>query len=130
VCVLVFCFSSRRRHTRSLRDWSSDVCSSDLIVRTFQLKLRHFKEIMDPEPLAEKWRSFNWNVRTIADGNDLGQVIEALDEAGRGGGPWLLLAHTVKGKGVSFMEGKWAWHGKAPTAEEAARALEEIARHG
>ena len=88
------------------------------------------KEIMDPEPLAEKWRSFNWNVRTIADGNDLGQVIEALDEAGRGGGPWLLLAHTVKGKGVSFMEGKWAWHGKAPTAEEAARALEEIARHG
>jgi len=84
----------------------------------------------DPEPLAEKWRSFNWNVRTIADGNDLGQVIEALDEAGRGGGPWLLLAHTVKGKGVSFMEGKWAWHGKAPTAEEAARALEEIARHG
>src|SRR5438876_355655 len=88
------------------------------------------KEIMDPEPLAEKWRSFNWNVRTIADGNDLGQVIEALDEAGRGGGPWLLLAHTVKGKGVSFMEGKWAWHGKAPTAEEAARALEEISRHG
>src|SRR5436309_254372 len=51
-------------------------------------------------------------------------------EAGRGGGPWLLIAHTVKGKGVSFMEGKSAWHGKAPTAEEAARALEEIARHG
>ena len=88
------------------------------------------KEIMDPEPLAEKWRSFNWHVRVIADGNDLAQVIEALDEAGRGGGPWLLIAHTVKGKGVSFMEGKSAWHGKAPTAEEAARALEEIARHG
>ena len=88
------------------------------------------KEIMDPEPLAEKWRSFNWNVRVIADGNDLTQVIDALDEAGRGGGPWLLIAHTVKGKGVSFMEGKSAWHGKAPTAEEAERALEEIARHG
>jgi len=88
------------------------------------------KEIMDPEPLAEKWRSFNWHARVIADGNDLAQVIEALDEAGRGGGPWLLIAHTVKGKGVSFMEGKSAWHGKAPTAEEAARALEEIARHG
>ena len=87
-------------------------------------------EIMDPEPLAEKWRSFNWNVRVIADGNDLAQVIDALDEAGNGGGPWLLLAHTVKGKGVSFMEGRAAWHGKAPTADEAARALEEIARHG
>ncbi len=88
------------------------------------------KEIMDPEPLAEKWRSFNWNVRVIADGNDLAQVIDALDEAGNGGGPWLLLAHTVKGKGVSFMEGRAAWHGKAPTPDEAARALEEIARHG
>ncbi len=87
-------------------------------------------EIMDPEPLAEKWRSFNWNVRVIADGNDLAQVIDALDEAGNGGGPWLLLAHTVKGKGVSFMEGRAAWHGKAPTPDEAARALEEIARHG
>jgi transketolase len=87
-------------------------------------------EVMDPEPLVAKWRSFNWNVREIADGNDLGQVIAALDEAGRGGGPWVLVAHTVKGRGVSFMEGKAAWHGKAPTSEEAERALEEIARHG
>jgi transketolase len=87
-------------------------------------------EIMDPEPLADKWRSFNWRVRVIDDGNDLGQVMAALDEAGQGGGPWILIAHTVKGKGVSFMEGKAAWHGKAPTAEEATLALEEIARHG
>jgi len=87
-------------------------------------------EIMDLEPLAEKWRAFNWKVRVLADGNDLGQVIEALDEAGGGGGPWLLIAHTVKGKGVSFMEGKAAWHGKAPSAEEAERALREIAEHG
>ena len=87
-------------------------------------------EIMDLEPLAGKWRSFNWKVREIADGNDLGLVIEALDESGRGGGPWMLIAHTVKGKGVSFMEGKAAWHGKAPTPEEAKRALEEIAAHG
>ena len=87
-------------------------------------------EIMDLEPLATKWRSFNWKVREIADGNDLGLVIEALDESGRGGGPWMLIAHTVKGKGVSFMEGKAAWHGKAPTPEEAKRALEEIAAHG
>ena len=87
-------------------------------------------EIMNPEPLAAKWRAFNWKVREIPDGNDLGQVLEALDEAGQGGGPWMLIAHTVKGKGVSFMEGKAAWHGKAPTAEEAARALEEVAARG
>ncbi len=87
-------------------------------------------DIMDLEPLAEKWRSFKWNVRTLADGNDLAQVIPALDEAGSGGGPWMIIANTVKGKGVSFMEGTAAWHGKAPSAEEAKCALEEIARHG
>ena len=87
-------------------------------------------EIMDPEPLAAKWRSFNWNVREVTDGNDVAQVLDALDETGRGGGPWIVIAHTVKGKGVSFMEGTSAWHGKAPTTAEAERALAEIARHG
>jgi transketolase len=87
-------------------------------------------EIMDPEPLAAKWRSFNWNVREVADGNDVAQVLDALDETSAGGGPWIVIAHTVKGKGVSFMEGTSAWHGKAPTAAEAERALAEIARHG
>jgi transketolase len=88
------------------------------------------REIMDLEPLADKWKSFNWNVRVLPDGNDLAQVVAALDEAGQGGGPWVVIANTVKGKGVSFMEGKAAWHGKAPTAEEAERALAEIAAHG
>jgi transketolase len=88
------------------------------------------REIMDLEPLADKWRSFNWTVRVLADGNDLGQVLAALDEAGAGGGPWMIVANTVKGKGVSFMEGTAAWHGKAPTQEEAARALREIEAHG
>jgi transketolase len=87
-------------------------------------------EIMDPEPLAEKWRSFNWKVRVLDDGNDMAQVVAALDAVGGGDGPWVVLAHTVKGKGVSFMEGKAAWHGKAPTAEEAERALAEIGAHG
>jgi transketolase len=87
-------------------------------------------EIMDPEPLVDKWRSFNWKVRVIDDGNDMAQVVTALDAAGAGDGPWVVIAHTVKGKGVSFMEGKAAWHGKAPTAEEAERALAEIRAHG
>lgn len=84
-------------------------------------------DIMDLEPLAEKWRSFNWNVRVLADGNDLAQVLAALDEAGAGGGPWMVIANTVKGKGVSFMEGTAEWHGKAPNAEQTERALAEIA---
>jgi transketolase len=83
--------------------------------------------IMNPEPLVEKWRAFNWRVRELPDGNDLRQVIDALDDAVAGGGPWLIVANTVKGKGVSFMEGTAAWHGKAPTAEETERALAEIA---
>ena len=91
-------------------------------------------EIMDLEPLADKWRSFNWAVRVLADGNDLSQVLDALDDAvarsGRAEGPQLLIANTVKGKGVSFMEGKAAWHGKAPTPAEAEQALQEIATHG
>jgi transketolase len=87
-------------------------------------------EIMDPEPLAEKWRSFNWKVRVVDDGNDVAQVVDALDAVSGGDGPWVVVAHTVKGKGVSFMEGRAAWHGKAPTAEEAERALEEIRAHG
>lgn len=89
-------------------------------------------EIMDLEPLADKWRSFKWNVHVVDGGNDLAQVVAGLDrvtaEAAAGRGPSIVIAHTVKGKGVSFMEGKAAWHGKAPTAEEAERALAEIAR--
>jgi transketolase len=90
------------------------------------------KEIMDLEPLVEKWKSFNWRVDVLEDGNDLAQVVHGLDRAvaasSSGRGPTVIIAHTVKGKGVSFMEGKAAWHGKAPTAEEAERALAEIAR--
>jgi transketolase len=92
------------------------------------------REIMDLEPLADKWRAFNWHVRVLDDGNDLGQVLTALDgavaDAAGDRGPQLLIANTVKGKGVSFMEGTAAWHGKAPTADEAERALREIAAHG
>lgn len=89
------------------------------------------KEIMDLEPLVEKWKSFNWRVDVLEDGNELAQVVGALDRAvaasSSGRGPTVIIANTIKGKGVSFMEGKAAWHGKAPTAEEAERALAEIA---
>ena len=62
----------------------------------------------------------------MADGNDLEQVIAALDAPACPGKPRGILCHTVKGKGVSFMENAVGWHGKAPKPEEAQRALEEL----
>jgi transketolase len=84
------------------------------------------REVMDLEPLPEKWRSFGWHVRAV-DGHDFGQIIDALDEAAAvRGRPSYIIAHTIKGKGVSFMENVVSWHGVAPTREEADRAIVEI----
>lgn len=82
-------------------------------------------EILDLEPLADKWRAMKWHVREI-DGHDLGAVLEGLEWATSQRCPACLIAHTVKGKGVSFMEGENAYHGVAPTEEELARALGEL----
>ena len=83
-------------------------------------------DIMDLEPFRAKWESFNWATQEI-DGNDLPAVLTALDAAARcAGRPSVIIAHTTKGKGVSFMEGRYQWHGKAPTHEEALRAIAEI----
>jgi transketolase len=84
------------------------------------------KNILDLEPLVAKWRAFNWHVREI-DGHDMGQIVDALDEAELiHDRPALILSHTIKGKGVSFMELNPDWHGKAPNEEEAARAIAEL----
>ncbi|MGQ0812868.1 MAG: transketolase [Gemmatimonadota bacterium] len=82
-------------------------------------------EIIGLDPFAEKWRSFRWAVKEV-DGHDLGAVMEGLDWAVSQDGPTCLVAHTVKGKGVSFMEGENAYHGVAPTEEELAKALGEL----
>ncbi len=83
-------------------------------------------DVMPIEPLADKWRAFGWNVVEI-DGHDMNQIVEALEGAKtHKGAPTLILAHTVKGKGVSFMENVAEWHGKAPCQKEAECALEEI----
>lgn len=84
------------------------------------------RDVMDLEPLADKWRAFGWHVITI-DGHDYGQIIDALDEAERvEDRPTYIIAHTVKGKGVSFMENVVGWHGVAPKRDEADRAIAEI----
>ena len=82
-------------------------------------------EIVSLEPFAEKWRAFGWEAKEI-DGHDLGEVMVGLDWALSRPGPACLIAHTIKGKGVSFMEGENAYHGTAPTEEELARALGEL----
>jgi transketolase len=82
--------------------------------------------IMPMEPVADKWRAFGWEVVEI-DGHDMVQVVAALEDSREARGkPVLVLAQTVKGKGVSFMEDNPFWHGNAPNAEQAARAIAEI----
>jgi transketolase len=86
----------------------------------------HVRKIMDLEPLAEKWRAFRWNAVEI-DGHDMRAVLDAFATArATEDRPTVIVAHTVKGKGVSFMEDTAAWHGKAPNAEELSRALAEL----
>ncbi|MBM3793498.1 MAG: transketolase [Acidobacteria bacterium] len=85
------------------------------------------KDIMGLEPLGDKWRAFGWHVVEF-DGHDLAKVDAAFNEArNTKGKPTCLLAHTVKGKGVSFMENNPKWHGVAPNADEIAAALKELA---
>lgn len=84
------------------------------------------REVMNIEPLAEKWKAFGWHTIEV-DGHDLSQLITAFDEAKRvKGRPTAVIAHTIKGKGVSFMENNPEFHGRAPTAAEVERALEEL----
>jgi transketolase len=85
------------------------------------------KEIMNLEPIPDKWRAFGWHVIEI-DGNDLKQVDVAYGEAkATRGKPTVIVARTIKGKGVSFMENNIEFHGMAPTAEQVEAALKELA---
>jgi transketolase len=84
------------------------------------------EEILELAPLADKWRAFGWHVLEI-DGHDLAAILAAFAEAERTKGkPSILIAHTIKGKGVSFMEDDVEWHGIAPNAEQVERALAEL----
>lgn len=84
------------------------------------------EKIMSLEPLPEKWRAFGWHVIEI-DGHDMRQILEACDKAKETKGmPTMIIAHTVKGKGVSFMENALSFHGKAPNDEETKKALKEL----
>lgn len=84
------------------------------------------EKIMSVEPLADKWKAFGWNVIEI-DGHDMRQILDACDRAkDTRSKPTMIIAHTVKGKGVSFMENALSFHGKTPNDEEAKKALKEL----
>ncbi|MBU4477719.1 MAG: transketolase [Candidatus Omnitrophica bacterium] len=85
------------------------------------------EEVMGIEPIVDKWKAFGWNVIFI-DGHDIAQILKAFkDAAGFKGKPTIIIAKTIKGKNVSFMENVVDFHGRAPTKEEAEIALKELA---
>jgi len=86
------------------------------------------KDVMNVEPLDERYRSFGWEVIEV-DGHDIEQVVHALQQAKSGpvpGKPTVVIANTVKGKGISFMENVAGWHGKAPSHDEMVKGLDEL----
>jgi len=84
------------------------------------------EEVLGVDPLAEKFKAFGWNVLEI-DGHDFDHIFTALDAAKSAAGrPTMIVAKTVKGKGVSFMENQAGWHGKAPNAQEREIALRDL----
>ena len=86
----------------------------------------HTEDVMPLEPLKEKYEAFNWHVLDI-DGHNIEEVIDACNHAKAVyENPTVIIAHTIPGKGVSFMEGLPEWHGKPPNAEEAKKALHEL----
>ncbi len=83
------------------------------------------RDLKDIEPLEDKWRAFGWDVHRI-DGHDMDQVYKALTLPLDEKKPRVIIADTIKGKGVSFMEGKTSWHGVAPSDEDYEKALKEL----
>jgi len=88
------------------------------------------EDIKNPLPFRDKWEAFGWNVFNV-NGHSFEELNRAFEEARKiKGKPTMIIARTVKGKGISFMEGKIEWHGKAPTREEADKALKELGFDG
>jgi transketolase len=92
------------------------------------------KQVMDIDPIKDKVNAFNWDIIEIEDGNDMEQVCEALDRVFKGHKdthkPTFIISNTVKGKGVSFMENNYKWHGGGLSAEDLKRALADVNRKG
>lgn len=105
--------------------WSLDNLCAIVDVNGLQIDGKT-SDVMPSEPLDKKFEAFNWNVIKI-DGHNMEEIVDALEKAKTlKGKPTVILMSTVKGKGVSFMEGSAGWHGKAPNDEQFAQAKEEL----
>jgi len=129
----VFCITSDGEHDEG-NHWEAVLLASKYKLSNLTLFVdRNSIQIDGPtesilplEPLVEKYKAFGWNALEI-DGHDFGQIISSAERAREYyQGPTVIIATTIPGKGVSFMEGDYAWHGKAPTKEEAKKALAEL----
>ena len=85
----------------------------------------NIKDVKSVDNLKEKFEAFGWNVQEI-DGHNIQQIISAIDNTNNSNKPNMIIAHTIKGKGVSFMENMVGWHGKAPNDEEFEKAIAEL----
>lgn len=83
------------------------------------------EEVMAVENLLAKWQAFGWDVQEV-DGNDMDALVEALETKNETKKPRMIIAKTVKGKGISFTENRANWHHKVPTSEELEQALTEL----
>jgi transketolase len=93
--------------------------------RNYQQSDGYSESIMPLDPLPPKWESFGWQTYTI-DGNDFRQIIDTVEEARSSDRPVMIIANTVKGKGISFMENNPKWHGTPPEQEDLEKALNEL----
>ncbi|NLX61465.1 MAG: transketolase [Tissierellia bacterium] len=114
--------------------WEAAMCAAHYKLDNLTVFLDHNglqidgfnRDVMNIEPIDEKFKAFGWHVINI-DGHSFEEIFAALEEAKKTKGkPTMIIAKTVKGKGVSFMENQVGWHGKAPSQEEAKKALDEI----
>ena len=86
----------------------------------------NIEDVISPEPFASKFEAFGWNVLNV-NGHDFDQLRHAFNQAKQiKGKPTIIIAHTIKGKGVSYMENNYAWHGAAPNQEQYEQAMKEL----
>ncbi|MCX7928444.1 MAG: transketolase [Patescibacteria group bacterium] len=129
----VYCICSDGEHNEG-NHWEAVLFSGKynlsnltVIVDRNNIQIDGFTEdVMPLEPLADKYKAFNWSVLEI-DGHNIQAIIEACNQArAMQHNPTVIIAHTIPGKGVDFMENDYAWHGKPPNKEEAQKALHEL----
>jgi transketolase len=129
----VYCLTSDGEHQEG-NIWEAVMFAAKYKLKNFiQIIDRNYiqidgntEEVMPLDSLKNKYDSFNWNVIEI-DGNNIEEIVDAVEKAKKElNKPTVIIAKTIPGKGIKFMEGACAWHGKAPSEDEAKKALEEL----